>query len=184
MRYFRQRDQVYESDVGVTARYTKALGARWNLTAALEYMDRNVRQDDGRDAHSVSGSLGFDVLLMPNLKIGADYTLMRERARDTTNSRRVNGPAVYAVWQPRFDLQLIANYSYRTSTYDRRMVFFPDAREDWRHTASLTALWDISRYTGQDMSVRAQYLYVDNPSNVGLYDYDRALFMMGLQWRF
>src|SRR3546814_3105013 len=76
---------------------------------------------------------------------------------------------------------LIANYRYLHSTYDKAMTYFPDPREDKQSTVGLTALWDISRFTGHDMAVRVQYIYVNNPSNVGTTDYDRQLVMTGLQ---
>jgi hypothetical protein len=96
----------------------------------------------------------------------------------------LNGPSVYAVWKPRADLTFIANYRYQHSSYDKAMVYFPDARKDDQSVAGLTALWDISRFTGHDMAVRMQYVYVDNPSNIGTYDYDRQMFITGLQVSF
>src|SRR3546814_18417045 len=92
----------------------------------------------------------------------------------------MNGPSIYTVWKPRADLQLIANYRYLHSTYDKAMTYFPDPREDKQSTVGLTALWDISRFTGHDMAVRVQYIYVNNHSNVGTTDYDRQLVMTGL----
>lgn len=182
--YQRQADLLQEADTGVTARVTKALSPTWNITGSLGYLDRRIQQDRNRDAQGVNASLGFNTLLAPNLKVGADYMLMREHARQDMFSRRMTGPSVYAIWQPRVDVQLIANYRYQRVDYDQKMPFFADAREDRQQMVGLTALWDISRYTGRNMAVRAQYMYIDNPSNVGTNDYDRQLVMMGVQMRF
>lgn len=182
--YQRQADRLQEADTGVTARVTKALSRTWNVTGTLGYLDRRIQQDRHRDAQGVNASLGVNTLLAPNLKIGVDYMLMREHARQDIFSRRMTGPSVYAIWQPSTDVQLIANYRYQRVHYDQKMPFFANAREDRQQMAGLTALWDISRYTGYNMAVRAQYMYIDNPSNIGTSDYDRQLVMMGVQMRF
>lgn len=45
-------------------------------------------------------------------------------------------------------------------------------------------LWCEYADIGYDMAVRMQYLCVDNPTNVGLYDCSRNLATVGLQMRF
>ena len=68
-------------------------------------------------------------------------------------------------------------------TYDEGTIFFP-AREDTQKTASLTSLWDISRWAGRNMVLRAQYTKIDNPSNIGYSDYTRNIFSVGVQTQF
>lgn len=184
VRHTRQGNQGQQTDVGIYGRYSKVLNAQWSLSGALEYLDKSVSQDKQRDAQNTSVSLGASVLLRPNLKVGADVSVSRERAHADMYAYKGKGLSAYALWQLSPDWQLIANYRHQRSTYDAPMAFFADARKDRQNSVALTALWDISRYTGYDMALRMQYLYVDNPSNVGLYDYSRNLATVGLQMRF
>src|SRR3546814_5066369 len=151
------------------------LGPTWNITGSVFYTNRRIEPDRSRDARAVGATLGFNTRLAHNLKVGADYTLLREHADDDVYSRLMNGPSVYIQWKPRADLQFIANYRYLHSTYDQAMTYFPEPREDKQSTAGLTALWDISRFTGLNMAVRAQYIYVDTPSNVGTRSEERSV---------
>ncbi len=160
------------------------LNPQWSLSSAVEYLDKSIRQDNARDAKSVNASLGGHVLLRPDLKTGAEFNLSRESARADIYSNQGRGLSAYALWQVNPDWQLIANYRHQRNAYDQPMAFFADSREDRQHSVALTSLWDISRYTGYDMVLRMQYLYVDNPSNVGFYDYHRELATVGLQVRF
>src|SRR3546814_4195884 len=110
LRYNRQADQLQEADSGVTARATRMLGATGNITGSVFYTNRRSEPDRSRDARAVGATLGFNTLLAHNLKVGADYTLLREHADDDVYSRRMNGPSVYIQWKPSADLQFLANY--------------------------------------------------------------------------
>ncbi|HUG59268.1 MAG TPA: surface lipoprotein assembly modifier [Candidimonas sp.] len=184
LRYTRQANKVQQSDAGITGRYSKVLNPQWSLSSAVEYLDKTVRQYNERDAKSINASLGVNVLLRPNLKAGADFSVSRERAQTDIYSYQGRGLSAYALWQVNPDWQLIANYRHQRNAYDAPMPFFADSRKDRQHSVALTSLWDISRYTGYDMVLRMQYLHVDNPSNVGFYDFSRELATVGLQLRF
>ncbi|MFW7344067.1 tetratricopeptide repeat protein [Pollutimonas sp. H1-120] len=184
VRYLRQDSRLQESNTGVVGRVSKTIMPKVNLTFSGGYFDRKVKVDRRRDAHGVHAGLGVNTQLIPNWNFGAEYVLQREQASEDVFSRRMNGPSVYAVWQPRHNLEFIANYRYTNVTYDRGMAFFPDARDDRQHTVGLTALWDVSQWVGRNLVIRTQYMHARNRSNVAFNDNQREIFMMGVQTRF
>src|SRR3546814_20693583 len=101
------------------------LGPTWNITGSVFYTNRRIEPDRSRDARAVGATLGFNTLLAHNLKVGADYTLLREHADDAVYSRRLNGPSVYLQWKPRADLPLLATYRYLPTTHNQATPHFP-----------------------------------------------------------
>src|SRR3546814_3276457 len=95
------------------------LGPTWNITGSVFYTNRRIEPDRSRDARAVGATLGFNTLLAHNLKVGADYTLLREHADDDVYSRRMNSPSVYIQWKPRAALQFLPHYPYLHSTSDQ-----------------------------------------------------------------
>ncbi|QAA94724.1 surface lipoprotein assembly modifier [Pollutimonas thiosulfatoxidans] len=184
IRYIRQDSRLQEANTGVVGRVSKAVIHKVNLTFSTGYFDRRVQVDRRRDAHGLHAGLGVNTQLIPDWNLGAEYVLQREHANEDVFSRRTNGPSVYAVWKARHDLEFIANYRYTNVTYDKAMAFFPDVRDDRQQTVGLTALWDVSRWAGRNLVVRAQYMHARNRSNVAFNDNQRDIFMMGVQTRF
>src|SRR3546814_14909047 len=81
------------------------LGPTWNITGSVFYTNRRIEPDRSRDARAVGATLGFNTLLAHNLKVGADYTLLREHADDDEYSRRLHGHPDSLHCNPRPHLQ-------------------------------------------------------------------------------
>lgn len=184
VRYLRQDSRVQEATTGVVGRVSKAVMPRVNLTFSSGYFNRRAQTDRRRDANGVHAGFGVNTQLIQNWNLGAEYVLQREHANEDVFSRRMKGPSVYAVWKARHNLEFIANYRYANVTYDRRMAFFPDARDDRQQSVALTALWDVSQWAGRNLAIRTQYMHARNRSNVAFNDNQRDIFMMGVQTRF
>lgn len=184
--FSRQANRMNETTPGVVARFSRNLSQTLSLTGSLGYIDRTVHLDSYRNAAGVLGSIGLVSQLQPNLQIGGDYNWQREHADDDVYSRRLQGPGVFAAYRINPQWTLVGNYSYSNVKYDEGTsgIFVFPAREDTQKTASLTGLWDISQWAGRNMVVRAQYMRIDNPSNIGYSNYTRNIFSMGVQTQF
>ena len=181
--FSRQGDQMTETLPGATARFSRNLNQTLALTGSAGYIRHTVHLDSNRNADGVIGSLGLVAQLQPALQVGAEYDMLRDRADANAYSRRAHGPSAFAAYRVNPQWNLVGNYSYSRVTYDEGTIFFP-AREDTQKTASLTSLWDISRWAGRNMVLRAQYTKIDNPSNIGYSDYTRNIFSVGVQTQF
>ena len=51
-------------------------------------------------------------------------------------------------------------------------------RDDQRYKASVQALWQVA----QDWNVNVSYSYMDNQSNIEIYDYQQSLLKLGIGW--
>lgn len=184
LRYTRLHGELQEVVPGAALRAEQRLNETWSLTGSAGYFHRDMRTDPGRDADGWHGSAGVIGQLTADVTLGAEYQWQRENADDDVQSRRLRGPNLYAAVRLRRDFSLIGNYSRSDITYDQRMALFAHPRDDEQKIAALTALWDVSRWAGCNLVARAQYVHIDNPSNVAYNRFRRELFSFGLQTQF
>jgi tetratricopeptide (TPR) repeat protein len=184
LRYTRLDGRLQESSPGITARAAQQITPEVALTGSLGYFDRSVPVDRDRDAQAWFGSIGLTWQASKNVQLGGEYLWQREDAKLDIYSRRANGPSVFVSWQASPTVSLIGNYSYSTASYDERMALFPDRRHDRQEIASATLLWDVSRWAGRNMVFRAQYSYIENPSNIAYNTFRRNITSVGVQTMF
>jgi len=70
---------------------------------------------------------------------------------------------------------------YRDSLYqdnNRYISGIEIKRDDRRYKASIQALWQMT----EDWNVNISYNYLDNKSNIKIYDYQQTLIKLGLAW--
>lgn len=184
LRYTRMDGNMQEINQGVTTRLSQQINRTVMLTGSLGYFDRTMPVAHDRDAQVVFGSVGANWQALSALQVGGEYLWQRERAEVNVYSRRSDGPSLFAAYRFTPAVTVIGNYAYSKSNYDERMALFAAAREDTQKTASLTALWDISRWAGRNMVVRAQYTTIDNPSNIAYNRFKRDIVGVGIQMMF
>jgi tetratricopeptide (TPR) repeat protein len=184
LRYTQQDSVLQEATPGIAGRISKNLTPTLAATASAGFFEQRIPVDSTRDAIGRHGSLGLIKQFTDNLQIGGEYFWQRESANADIYSRRLSGPSVFATYKAAPDLTLIGNYRYADINYDQAMAVFPEARKDHQQLLTLTALWDISRWAGRNLALRAQYLYTDNPSNIAYNQYSRNIVIVGLQTQF
>lgn len=184
VRYTRLDGRLQESAPGVTGRMARSVTDTVSLTATGGYAKRTVHTDANRNADAWQGGFGALAQLTPQLQVGGEYLWQREQASAAVYSRRLSGPSAYLQYRIAPDLLLGANLSYTDVHYDQTMALFAEPRTDRQTVVSLSALWDISRYVGRNMVVRAQYTNIDNPSNIAYSDFRRNMFSLGVQMQF
>ncbi len=184
VRYVRQHGRTQEATPGIVGRLSKALSPTLTATGSVGYFDRTVQPDGNRDAKGWHGSVGLVSQLSKTVQVGGEYEVIREDASLDVHSRRLHGPSVFAAVKVIPELTLIANYRYAAVEHDERMALFSGVRKDRQKIAVLTGLWDVSRWAGRDLAVRAQYMHIENPSNIAFNDYKRNLFIVGVQTKF
>jgi hypothetical protein len=181
--FSRQANRMNETTPGVVTRFSRNLSQILSLTGSLGYIDRTVHLDPYRNADGVLSGVGLVAQILPDLQLGVDYNWQREHADEAVYSRRLQGPSVFAAYRIDPQWTVVGNYSYLDVKYDEGSAFFP-AREDTQKNASLTSLWDISRWARRNMVLRAQYTQIDNPSNIGYSNYTRNILSIGVQTQF
>lgn len=184
VRYTRLDGRLQETAPGLVGRVARAVSDTVSLTFTGGYAKRTIHTDSNRDADAWQGGMGAIAQLTPNLQAGGEYLWQREQARDAIYSRRLSGPSAYLQYRARPDVLLGANVSYTDVHYDQAMFLFPQPRSDRQVISSLSALWDVSRFVGRNMAMRAQYTHIDNPSNIGYSDFRRNMISLGLQMQF
>lgn len=184
VRYTRLDGHLQESTPGVTGRVARSVTDAVSLTATGGYARRTVHTDANRNADAWQGGLGALAQLTPQWQVGGEYLWQREQADAAVYSRRLSGPSAYLQYRINPDLLLGANLSYTDVRYDQAMALFAEPRIDRQKVVSLSALWDVSRYVGRNMVVRAQYTNIDNPSNIAYSDFRRNMFNLGVQMQF
>lgn len=184
MRYTRLDSRVQESSPGIIVRAARVLTETLSLTSTAGYAQRKQRTDSDRNVDIWQGGLGAMAQLTPALQVGGEYLWQREQAQLNIYSRRLAGPSVYAQYKVTPTLLLGANLSYTDIHYDAPMSLFPSPRSDRQTVTSLSALWDVSRYAGRNLVVRAQYSNIDNPSNIAYDNFRRNIFSLGVQTQF
>jgi tetratricopeptide (TPR) repeat protein len=184
VRYTQQGGVLQEATPDIVGRISKNLTPTLVATGSAGYFDQRIPVDSTRDAKGHHASLGMYKQFTDSLQIGGEYFWQRENASADIYSRRLYGPSVFATYKATQNLTLIGNYRYASIDYDQAMAIFPEARKDRQQVLTLTGLWDISRWAGRNLAVRAQYLYTDNPSNIAFDQYSRNIFILGLQTQF
>ncbi|ASU41004.1 hypothetical protein hmeg3_23680 [Herbaspirillum sp. meg3] len=184
VRYTRLDGRLQETTPGIVERVARAISDTVSLTATAGYAKRTVHTDSTRNADAWQGGVGAIAQLTPDLQVGGEYLLQREQAQAAVYSRRLSGPSAYLQYRIRPDLLLGANFSYTDVHYDQTMPLFTQPRTDRQVVSSLSALWDISRYAGRNMVVRAQYTHIDNPSNIAYGYFRRNMASLGVQMQF
>lgn len=184
VRYSRLDGRLQETSPGLVSRVAHALSDTVSLTAIGGYAKRVVHTDSSRDADTWQGGMGAIAQLTLNLQVGGEYLWQREQARAAVYSRRLSGPSAYLQYRVHPDVLLGANLSYTDVRYDQAMALFDQPRIDRQVIGSLSALWDVSRYAGRNMVIRAQYTHIDNPSNIGYGYFRRNMANLGVQMQF
>jgi tetratricopeptide (TPR) repeat protein len=184
LRYVRLDGRVQEQTPGVTTRVGQQLNKDLSLTASLGWFDRSMPVAHERDAQSWFGSAGASWQAATDLQVGGEYIVQRESAAADVYSKDSYGPSLFASYRFTPEVSAFVNYAYLKSQYDEKMDLFPEAREDTQKVMTLTGLWDISKWAGRNMVVRAQYSNIDNPSNIAYNSFKRNIVGVGVQMMF
>lgn len=77
------------------------------------------------------------------------------------------------------DLRLNVDYEYKHVRYQNTNIFFNEKRKDTER--SLSAV--VSKEIYKNFTLSLEYLRRDNSSNIVLYEYEKNLFSLGVNWR-
>jgi len=81
-------------------------------------------------------------------------------------------------------MSVSASYRCSDNDYDARQAIFPEARHDRQQTVGAAVLWDLSERLFSGVAARAEYTFIDNRSNLALFDRRRHIATVGLQITF
>ena len=175
----------YRTMAALTGEVNHQLDELQSVNAALQYAKLNYQApNDARNADLSAGSLGYRRALIsswqPLLSLSVNYGQEHNvRARPDLGRQFWGGRAAVAMTPvPRWGLSLGA--SYQDSEYDGVDPLLGVVRKDkfWGLDAALS--YALTR----NWSVRGEYQFLKNDSNLALYEFDRQIVAVKLRYEF
>jgi hypothetical protein len=102
-----------------------------------------------------------------------------QRSRPDLGRKFYGGRAALAA-TPAPGWSLSAGATYQSSRYDAPDVLLGVVRKDRYYSLDATVGYALNR----NWSVRGEYQFTDNKSNLALYEFDRHLFLLKLRYEF
>lgn len=148
--------------------------------AALDYPGAN----SARDAHFYGLSAGYRKAfvgrMQPLLSVSLNYGEEDNRRGRPDLGRAIVGGRVALAITPAPRWSFAAGGVYQESRYDGPDILFGVVRKDRYLGLDLSASYALSR----NLSVRGEYQFVKNDSNLALFEYDRNLIAVKLRYEF
>ena len=148
--------------------------------AELDYPGAN----SVRDAHFYGLGIGyrkaFVGALQPLLSAALNYGQEDNRRGRPDLGRNLYGGRITLALTPAPGWALAVSGTYQESRYDGPDILLGVVRKDAYYGLDLTISYAITR----NWSVRGEYQYVNNNSNLALFEYDRNLFAVKLRYEF
>lgn len=170
---------------GFAAEWQRQLDEFQSFSAALQYAELDYKGDnDVRDSHLSQLALGYrrafigpwQPLLSVNLYFGQEDN---QRDRDDL-SRNLYGFRVSLAGSPAPKWAASAGAFYQLSDYREPDPQLGVTRRDDYYGADLTVSYALTR----SFSLRGEFLYSRNASNIALFEYDRNLVALKLRYDF
>ena len=137
-----------------------------------------------RDAHFYGLGIGYRKAFIgsfrPLLSVSLNYGEEDNRRGRPDLGRNLYGGRVGLALTPAPKWALAVSGTYQDSRYDGPDIVFGLVRKDTYYGLDLTASYAITR----NWSVRGEYQYVKNDSNLPVFEYDRNLFAVKVRYEF
>jgi tetratricopeptide (TPR) repeat protein len=164
---------------GAGANYSQALdsGAHWVSGASLDYSDYNG--SSARDSARTSLSQGIIWRFNPMASLITGVAVHHEKADSDVYTNTGFEPYVAGHYLLTSKVRLQGRLSYKTSLYDEKELLAPEDREDRRLALSFDMRYRVNRSTDAALG----YQFTQNDSTFDIYEYDRNLVSISLNWR-
>jgi len=162
-----------------------------SVSGGVTWSRRNFQQfsPDGRDGDLWRADASISRLVLErkvNLEAGVGYGVLD--ADDDRFSFRSADAFVGATWQAWNRGQLYTRLGYRKFNYDGPEVIVPAPfnvprnEDEWRYTLGFRH--QFSETFLKDWTLRGEWIYTNNDSNIPVFEFDRNLISIGLERRF
>ena len=182
------RDPDYEAYVGsltVGPLYRRLLTANHILEVSAGYRRNSyyrpvLAQEEDRDGTGLASHLSWIWLFMENGFFNAKYAFATDDT-DGANWDKISQSVSLNVGIPlRSDLLLQVSGVLGFDNFDNPHTVFGKKREDDLYQGSIGLDWNVYK----DLHVICQFSAIRNDSNLAIYDYDREIYTVGLEYRY
>lgn len=178
-------DDSFRNAVGFVGGWNREVGPRTRASAFVQAMRLDYPSQDVRDANRYVGGIGVShAFVLPRTPIvyvsAYGGTEDERRSRVPHLGHDLYGVRIGAQMQLFERTQGFLSVSAEFRDYDGPEPFFLRTRDDNRYEVKAGGAW---RPTGE-WSVSPQVSYIENDSNVVIYDYDRVVFALTVRREF
>ena len=175
----------YRTVTGVSGEVHHQLDELQGLNAALQLAQlRYNGANDVRDAQLRAGTVGYRRAFIgswqPLFTVSASYGEERNERNRPDLGRKFWGGRLGVALTPRPQWSASAGLSYQESKYDGPDALLLVERRDKYYSLDAGIIYAVNR----NWSVRGEYVFSSNDSNIALYEYDRHIIMAKLRYEF
>lgn len=175
----------YRSVTGLTGEVHHQLDELQMVNGVIQYAELDYPGANSvRDARFYGLGIGYRKAFVgtfqPLLSASLNYGQEDNRRDRPDFGRDLYGARVALAVTPAPRWAVAISGTYQVSRYDGPDILLGEVRKDSYYGAELTASYAVTR----NWSVRGEYQYVKNDSNLALYEYDRNLFAVKLRYEF
>lgn len=179
-------ESKYLTTLSVTPTLNYLLGKTNMAQFNFKYQKNNFSRspiipDEDRDSNFFAGGLGWYHFFAENRGFfGARYELNKD---DTEGSNwrylgnRFDATILYPFWE-RFKASLAGEIFLQD--FDKTNSIFGEERDDQVYTVSSMLAYNFWKAA----ELQFRYTFVKDKSNISVYDYDRSIFSLGLEYKF
>lgn len=158
-------------------RWTRQIGRRAQSDVGLSYGRAHYVTNPLQDGELFSASAGVERALSARTGVGVRLSGTRQTARDPGYATKSGGVTLLG-WRDMGRTTVFANVTARRLESDARLFPFPDRRKEWFLRGSVGATFRQIEVGGFSPVVR--FAYERNSASVGIYDYRRTTFDLGI----
>jgi tetratricopeptide (TPR) repeat protein len=162
----------YMNVLGANTLFKKRFTNNFSLSLDLSYLNKNYSDYPGKDADSFSFNIS-STKKISNFYISPFGGYSDESAQSDINSykRYTGGASLSFVFLKDFFLKTL--YRFEKSEYDSENQLFMAKRADNAHYISTDIQWTFFKNRKIASSLGLSYLYLNNNSNIQIYEYDK-----------
>ncbi|MBN1871782.1 MAG: tetratricopeptide repeat protein [Candidatus Omnitrophica bacterium] len=176
----------YLTTLSVTPLWNFMLGDSNMIQCFFRYQNKNFHKkaandDERRDADNYAGGAGWFYFFAKNKGfLNLRYELARDDA-EGRNWEQLSNKFSGTILVPLFDkLEVSTTGEIQFQDFENIHSVYGNEREDDVYTLSSMLTYDIF----EDTEAQFRYTYINNESNLEVYDYDRHIFSGGVEYKF
>ena len=179
---------AYQDLFGLAARMRYSLGARTQLAGGLQWSDLDYDELDQRDSRLWLASAGISHVWRAALRPVGSVSVFygEESARESGDAAKSQaerdlygiGANLGLTFAPEW--RFTAGVQYRRSEYGADNPLFDETREDDYYQAELNLHWQPN----PNWRVGPHARFIDNDSNIDLFEYDREIYEFRVRYNF
>lgn len=176
----------YLSTIGVNPLLNLKLGQSQMLQITLKYQNKDflrspINTDENRDANDFAASASLFLFFAENKGfLSLQYEINRDEARGS-NWRYLGNKGTIALLLPlleRFKASVSAEIFFQDFT--KNHTIYNVERKDSVYTASAMLVYNFFK----DTELQLRYTHVRDDSNIVIYDYNRNIYSLGVEYKF